>query len=336
MSKKTTERGELVKQYMLDNPDMKSYTLSQRIFLEHPHLFDSVDQVRGVIRYHNGSKGKMNRVKLTDKSLVKPLTYDTSNAFVGFKSHAPTLQTFSLPTSIKEVLFITDIHLPYHDEKWLSCIIKYGKETNVDCIWINGDLMDMFQASVHEKLPGKKDLKFEFDFTRDFFARLRAIFPTQTIYYYEGNHEMRWERYLMRKAVEVLGMDEFRLDIILRLREFKVEWIRNGTLCNFGKIYVIHGNEFKGGGGVYPARALMLKAFENIIAGDKHKTGEEPKNLIGGKFITAFSVGCGCDLNPEYMPYAHVIWNHGFAHISMLKNGHFKTRNYRVKNGEIL
>lgn len=267
---------------------------------------------------------------------MKPITNDCRTTFQTFKSLAPKLKVFNLPTSIREVLFLTDIHLPYHDEDALMTALQYGKDNNVDCIWLNGDIMDMFQVSDHEKLPGKSDMQYDLDFTRDFFARLRSLFPKAAIYYLEGNHEQRWQRYLMRKAPEIIGIQEFRLDVILKLREFNIEWISNGTQCKFGHLNVVHGNEFKGSGGVNPARTLFLRAKDNIIAGDKHKTGENNEGTLNGKLITCWSVGALCDLNPEYLSMAHTIWNHGFAMIKMKTNGEFSVNNFRIFNGKIL
>lgn len=315
--------------------DTKTYTLARIIYKEHPHLFTSLHNCKCMIDYYRGAQGK-SALRATVKDYVRPLNHDTTNAFKDFKTLAPKLQVFKLPTGIKEILFLTDIHLPYHDEQSLITALRYGKEKNVDCIWLNGDIMDMFQASDHEKLPGKADLQYELDFTRDFFARLRSIFPKAVIYYLEGNHEVRWRRYLMRRAPEVIGVSEFRLEVILKLKEFGVHWIPNGTQCKFGHLNVIHGNEFKGGGGVNPARTLFLRAKDNLIAGDKHKSGENNEGTMNGKLITTWSVGALCDLNPEYLPMAHTIWNHGFAHITMKEGGLFKVRNMRIKDGEIL
>jgi hypothetical protein len=338
MKKTKIENEKIVKGYLSKYPDMKTYTIAELIYNENKEHFSNLEAVRSNVRYYRGLMGHVNRGKInrSDSSFQKELTYDSRTVFHSFKSLAPKLQTFTLPKSIKEVLFLSDIHLPYHDEQALITALQYGKDNNVDCIWLNGDIMDMFQCSDHEKLPGKADMQYEFDFTRDFFARLRSIFPKAIIYYLEGNHEVRWRRYLMRKAPEIIGIPEFRLDVILKLREFNVEWIPNGTLCKFGHLNVIHGNEFKGGGGVNPARTLFLRAKDNIIAGDKHKTGENNEGTLNGKLITCWAVGALCDLNPEYLSMAHTIWNHGFAHISMNLDGTFKVRNMRIKNGEIL
>jgi hypothetical protein len=107
-------------------------------------------------------------------------------------------------------------------------------------------------------------------------------------------------------------------------------------LCKFGKLNVIHGNEFKGGGGINPARALFLKAKTDVICGDKHITNTRPENTLDGNIIYVHIVACLCELNPGYMPFGHTLWNNGFAHISLHGKGEFSVRNFRIHNGKIL
>ena len=262
------------------------------------------------------------------------MLFRSRNTFAGFESSAPKLDTFKLPTSLKSILFLSDIHFPYQDNDALLAAIDYGVAQNVDCIWLNGDIMDMYQASLHEKLPSKADLKYEIDFTKDFFRRLRLIFPKTTIYFKEGNHEVRWRRMLMRKAPEIIGVAEFELPIILEFSNYNIHWIPNTTLVKFGNLNVIHGNEFFGAGGKHPATNLYNKAKSDIIAGDKHRTDNAVIPDIDKKVTKVFSVGCLCDLNPEYYLMGHTAWNHGFAHIIM-KGNDFKVKNLRIENGEV-
>ena len=324
------------REYVKNYPKVKDYTLAKKLYTDYPQLFASFESARYRIRYIRGHAGDTHREEAS-KDLQTPLNYDTRNTFTGFTSLAPKLQIFNLPTSIRKVLFLSDIHLPYQDNDTLLEALEFGRKEKVDCIWLNGDIMDMFQASVHEKLPSKADIRYEIDFTKDFFKRLRKIFPTQAIYFKEGNHEVRWRRYLMRKAPEVIEMAEFHLEEILQLNFFKIHWIPNDFLCKFGKLNVIHGNEFKGGGGIHPARVLYNKAKTDIVAGDKHKTDKSITTDIDGKVTQVFSVGCLCDLNPEYFIMGHTQWNHGFAMVELDSNGEdFQFHNKRIHKGKIL
>ena len=319
--------------YIKDHPLMKDYTLAKLMYKDHPLLFSSFDAARSRIRYVRGHYGDTHR-KQSPKEFHTPLNHDTKNTFADFPSSAPKLKIFKLPTAIKNILFLTDIHLPYQDNDALIAALDYGVAQDVDCIWLNGDVMDMYHASSHDKLPSKADIMYEFDFTKSFLQRLRMIYPTQTIYYKEGNHETRWRRLLMKRAPEIIGVAEFELKIILQLEQYKVHWIANETLVKFGSLNVIHGNEFKGGG-MHPAKTLYNKAKTNIIAGDKHRTDVSIQSNLDNDSAKVYSVGCLCDLNPEYYLFGHTTWNHGFAHIKM-NGSKFTVGNYRIgKDGEI-
>lgn len=324
--------SKILTKYLKKYPTMKDYTLAKLVYNENSQFFLSIETVRTSIRSRRGHTGK----KVTkDRSFITPTNYDTRNTLINIVNRAPKLKIFNLPVNIKTVLFLTDIHIPYQDDIALNKAIAYGLEKKVDCIWLNGDIMDMYGASAHEKLPDHAMIHEEFNTMHEFLGQLRNLFPKAQIYYKEGNHERRWTRLLMRKAQELIGMKEFELNIILKLEEFKIHWINNETLVKFGDLNVIHGNEFKGGGGVSPARALYMRAKANIIAGDKHKTGENIENNLNNELVTSYSVGCLCDLNPMYIPFGHTVWNVGFAYIE-IKNGKARVYNYRIHNNNIL
>lgn len=323
---------DILSKYLLEYPHVKDYTLAKKVYEENSHIFLNFESTRSALRARRGHS-KSHNVK--DKTFYKPLNYDTTNSKINLVNRAPKLEVFNLPTNIKNILFLTDIHIPYQDDIALNLAITYGIENKVDCIWLNGDIMDMYGASDHEKLPDHALIHEEFEAMHDFLGQLRKLFPKAQIYYKEGNHERRWTRLLMRKAQELIGIKEFELNIILKLEELKIHWIANETLVKFGDLNVIHGNEFRGGGGVNPARALYLKAKTNIIAGDKHKTQELFENNLDNNPVKVYCVGCLCDLNPKYIPFGHTIWNLGFAHIT-IKNNKVSVKNYRIHNNQII
>lgn len=324
----------ILERYLDEYRDMPDLTLAKLVYKENPTM-QNVESVRTAIRRARGHSGSRSRgFNIYGGKYTKPLTYNT-NPFGLPDSKEHVLEVWTLPKANKSILFLSDIHIPFHNIKALELALDYGKKNNVDTIWLNGDILDMFQVSFHEKNPGATTIKEEFDAAEIFLGSLRKHFPKANIYFKEGNHEKRWERWLRIKAPELLGIKEFQLPVILKLAEKKIQWIENETLVKFGKLNVLHGNEFKGGGGVAPARSLYLKAKENCIAGDKHKTDEHTGGTLNGNIAATWSVGCLCELNPEYLPMAHVNWNHGFAHI-LMDGDDFHVQNIRVWKNRIL
>lgn len=57
--------------------EMQDRTLAKKVYSENLHLFKSVEQVRGLIRYYRGHHGEYNRKAVKDKEMIKPLNYNT-------------------------------------------------------------------------------------------------------------------------------------------------------------------------------------------------------------------------------------------------------------------
>lgn len=320
-------QGELVKEYLLRFKNVKDRTIANKIFNENKTVFKTYENCRSAVRYYRGHKGSDARGKIADTEFVKPITHDR-NPFNLPESYANIREDYKLPKAATNILMISDIHFPYQENEVLSLILQYGVDKKVNTIYLNGDIIDMYQASFHEKDPRVRSIKAELDTVRAFFDVLKNTFPNAKIYYKEGNHEARLSRYLRVKAPELLDCEEFELPSLLKLGERGIEWIPNIQAVKIGKLYALHGNEFKGGGGVNPARAYYLKSKVSMIAGDKHRTSEHTEQSLNGEIVTCWSTACCCELNPHYMPYN--TWNWGAAHIIVHPDGDFNVTNFRI------
>ncbi len=239
-----------------------------------------------------------------------------------------------MPRGQNRILLLTDIHLPYHDIDALSLALHWGYERKPNAIILNGDTMDMYQASRFIKDRRLRDLNGEIEMTRDFLAQLREEFDCP-VYFKIGNHEARWENYLKTVAPELLGIADFELSSILRFGELGVTEIKSNQVIKAGKLSIMHGHEF--GHQVFSpvnaARGLYMKAKASSIIGHHHQTSEHSEKDLNGEVVTTWSVGSLCGLSPEYMPYNK--WNHGFAWIETFDNGDFEVKNLRIINGKV-
>jgi len=77
MTKK--ERSQLITDYCKQHQELKDYTLAKKIYEENKSLFDSIENVRSLVRARRGHIGERVRRITTDKSLYKEKTYDTNN-----------------------------------------------------------------------------------------------------------------------------------------------------------------------------------------------------------------------------------------------------------------
>jgi hypothetical protein len=242
----------------------------------------------------------------------------------------------------ESVGIISDAHWPFHDlhrdeagnyhGAYMTAITEL-KSRGVQTLILNGDMMDCFHLSSHEKLEARRDWKWEIDVTRAMLKHLRQFFGDKVrIIYREGNHEERFERYMAKHAKELSGV--YDLSELMKLREQGIEWVSGRAKMSIGKLWVDHGHEWFGSGGVMPARNYRMKAVDNILVGHVHKTSQDLfRRPLGGDFIAGWSVGCLCDLNPHYAPRNN--WNHGFAHVRLSGDGSFTVNNHVIIDGAV-
>jgi UDP-2,3-diacylglucosamine pyrophosphatase LpxH len=335
MASKSTKKGEVVKSYLSKHKTTPILTLAKLIYSEKPDYFKSVEDVRDMIRYYAGLRGKPNREIVADKNLLREPTYNY-NPFDNIpKSYKEKASVLTLGKSSTRIAVLSDIHFPYHDEEALVAAIDYLKEYKPDTIILNGDILDFYGLSSFDKDPSKPKMREELEQGRWFISAMRQVFPNALIYYKIGNHEMRLERWLKLKAPEWLGNEEFEIPILLKFGENRVHLVEKFTTIKAGNLNIIHGHEYKGGGTVNPARNMYLKTKSSVICGHFHRKSEHLTKDIDGTVHGSWSTGCLCELDAEYMN-THTEWVHGFATVDVKSDGSFSVDNKLIIDGKVL
>ena len=339
MQKKTNkkESTNIILEYLKKFKDTPSKAIARKIYNENMGFFLTLEHVYTRVRYYRGQCGSSNRKKMAESEFIQPLKANFMKTELNLpESHTKSRGTFTFPTGCKRLGVFGDVHIPFHDNIALEAMFNKFEEENVDSILINGDLLDFYQLSFHEKDPRQVHFKDEIEAGKEFLAYIRDRFAGIPIYYITGNHENRFERYLRIKAAELLDMDEFRLDVILHAGEYRIEVIPFRSKVVFGDYTIEHGDKIPGAGGVVPARTLLMRLKSNSIVNHFHKSSESSQRVFGigePTTIKAYSLGCLCDLNPEYMEINE--WNHGFA-IMKKVNDTVTVSNYRIEGNIII
>jgi len=327
MGNKPTVAGNIIKEYIRRFPDVGNRALARKIYAENGLVFKSPEAARGILRYYRGSMGDKLRSSLKDKTMVKDFSNNFTDLFSIKRGEKYNFKPYKTPTNIKKIGIVNDVHIPYHDKRALLTALEYLHSKDIDCLLLNGDIMDCYQISRWQTDPRKRSLKYELDTTRQFLQDLRAAFGDTLIIYKEGNHEERWKKYLISHAPQLLDNPEFEIDIVLRLEEIGIKFVDNKRIIQAGKLNIIHGHEFgtQIWSPVNPSRGFYLKSKNNVLGGHHHQTSEHLEPDINGKILAAWSLGCLCDLHPEYRPINK--WNHGFATVSLYPGGNFDVEN---------
>jgi predicted phosphodiesterase len=327
-------KTEVAREYRKQFPETATKTLAKAMYGENVELFTNIEDARSTLRYIEGKTGKSNLTKIVKKSPF-------------FKEEARPHNPFKLPDSdeskfepyvikgYKRVGVLSDIHVPYHSIDAVTAAIQFLKDEKIDALILNGDTRDFYQASRFQKDPRKRSLAHELEANRQLYDVLQKELDCK-IFDKLGNHCERYEQYLMVKAPELLGIQEFHLDNLLQCKERGIDMITDKRIIHLNKLNIIHGHEF--GMSVFSpvniARGLFLKGKVSAIQGHNHQTSEHTEPNLNGEITTTWSIGCLCELHPAYLPINK--WNHGFAIVDVDSNGKdFFVRNKRISKGKI-
>lgn len=324
-----------VRDYRKLHPDMPSLKLARIIYNENNLQFTNVEDARSVLRRIEGKHGNNERKSLKNKDLIienaRPY-----NPYSLPESYAKDRTPIKLPMACNNILLISDLHIPYHDIQAITIALDFGKEQNVNTIFINGDLIDFSQISKFDSDLSKRNTKQEFDATKQFLVSLRAAFPLAEIYWLKGNHCIRWEKFLMQKVKEIWNDDYFSLEQRLNLNEQRVHLLDDKVLVKAGKLSITHGHHIMRGffSPVNSARGVYMKAKQSTIIGHVHKVSTHSETDMDGNSVTTYSMGSLCEKRPDYSPLVSS-YQHGFAHVLIDNNGDYHLKNYQIVKGKI-
>jgi len=312
---------QLTREYLEKYPTTSKLAIARLLFRDHPLIFNSVENARTRVRYYTHAMGNYSR-----KSVKEPI-------YRMPKSDAESWEPYIIPASVSKLLVLSDIHLPYHDADAIETALEYGYSEGINGILINGDLLDFYKGSRFEQDPRKRGLMDEIEMAREFLRYLRQQFDCP-IYFKEGNHCERWKKYLMLKAPELLGCEDFQLNVVLRLGEIGVNHVTDKRIVKHGHLDLLHGHEFFGAPSqaVNPARGVFMKTLDSCVIGHLHKSSSHTETTLGGKMITTHSTGCLCYLHPEYARLNK--WNLGFG-INTLHGNNYVFDNLRIYEGKV-
>jgi len=321
MPKTPSLKGKIVLRYLNEYPELTTTELANRIYSNdiNKNHFKNVEDVRSTIRYYRGTKGKYNYSVLNKELLHKLPT--------GIKSQIK----HHIIKGANKILLLSDIHVPYHDEIAINAAIAYGKKQKVDCIILNGDFIDFYSISRFETDHRKRNFSNEVTTAIDVLRYIRNQFKNEQIIYKVGNHDDRWQQFIIKN--ELTGLNEIELQGLLKFKELGIKMVDSMATIYANKLAIIHGHEHRYGliAPVNPARGLFLRTKQSVIMSHVHRISEHTEKTHDGKLIGCWSTGCLCELTPDYMPYNN--HNHGFAVIELQKNNMFTVYNKKIIDG---
>jgi predicted phosphodiesterase len=331
---KQSPKSDIARKFRKEFPDMPTLKLARIIYKENNFLFKDIEDVRFVLRYIEGKVGKKNKNKVILESEFYKEENRPKNPYNLPASEESSYTPFVIK-GYKKVGILSDIHLPYHNIESLTAAITFLKKEKIDALLLNGDTMDFYQLSRFSKDPKKRDFKYELDTLKAFMEVIDKELKAK-VFFKIGNHEARYEKFLMEKAHELSGVEEFQFENIIKSRANGIDIIESNRYMKLNSLNGIHGHEYIGA--ISPpvniARGLYLKGKVSAFQGHNHASSSHSETDMNGKITTTFSIGCLCELAPAYMPLNR--WNNGCAMVELDENGEdFQFYNKRIYKGKV-
>lgn len=229
---------------------------------------------------------------------------------------------------------ISDVHIPYHDKAATEAALRWLRQQEIDTLVLNGDFMDMYQISDHDK-DKRRSITFgdELEEGRLILSQIRAYFGSGVkIVYQEGNHEERYERFLPH----AMASDKVRGSSVaqqLDLHQYNIEWVGGRRGLEAGRLSIYHGHEMRASG-MNAARTLNMRLMDNVIIGHLHRPQSVQRPRLKGDVIGSWVSGCLCNLRPFYAPINE--WQHGFNLVRVFDDGLFNVESKLISRGQVL
>ena len=241
----------------------------------------------------------------------------------------------------KRVMVTSDYHIPYMDEKAYACMKAYAKKEKPHIFVLNGDILDFYAISRYDKNPEHYNINQELDIAREKLIDLRKTLGDKCeIYYLEGNHECRLQKYLWKNP-ELISLKELKMENLLNLNELNIKWVgadpdywkKSSGSLNLGNTRIMHGDNALNGAKTsgysgYSAKNTVQTIRKNVVLGHVHR-GAVVYNTNEDDTLVGVEAGCLC----QNVPTAN--WQQGFATFEVYKGKGYDYRFHHILDGKL-
>jgi len=179
-----------------------------------------------------------------------------------------------------------------------------------------------------------------------FLDEVQKAAPRAVIYYLEGNHEDRVERWIVdetmggKRDAQFL-YDAFSPEVLLRLKERGIQYFRRSEIyvdgaprgwIRLGKMHFTHTL----GRGKNAAMQAASKTGGNVTYFCTHREDTATLVLPAVGLIKAFNPGCLCTMQPVWMNSDTTNWSQGYAIDIVSTSENFQRLHVPIWRGESL
>lgn len=323
-----TVSGQVAQEYAEKYPTLSTKKLAELLVLKEPLIFPVFERARSAVRFIRGlHPGGSNKYVLADR-LVKKREVPPA-----VPSRHTTAQ---LPDDVKRYVVLSDIHVPFHDRKAVKVAIAKAKAMECDGVLLLGDIADCYSMSHFLRDPRLRKPSKEVQAIRMLLGAIKDELNPKRFIWKAGNHEDRLITYMIQHAPDFFDMapELCSWRTIIGLEQMGIDYMDSHEFLRHGRLNIVHGHEWRGGliSPVNPARGAYLKTHECTLLGHAHQTSGHTESTMRGAAVSCWSIGCLCDLHPEYSKVNK--WNHGFAVLHTGRDWHID--NFKVIGSDVL
>jgi len=220
---------------------------------------------------------------------------------------------------IQKTLLLPDIHHPHYDKRLMDAVNEFIFDYDPDELVYMGDQMSLDCISFwNKKKPllkeGQRLIKDYNNFNKDILEVHEKITrPDIRRTFMIGNHENRVQSYVDENP-ELEGLLDIELNLNLYDRGYKV--VPFNEVHRVGKLNIIHGYYWN----AYHAKKTVDVFEGNVVYAHVHNPQMYAKvSPIDQKgYHTATSLGCLCNIKPEYKKNVPNFWINQFGVIEHL------------------
>lgn len=211
----------------------------------------------------------------------------------------------------------SDFHIPYENKRYMKIWWDVMEWFNPDVVDILGDLDDNSACSKYS--DGKPDevinaaSKYA-PMVKQFFEKTRGIVPDAQVHFATGNHEIRYDDYIARKAPALAGL--ITEDMLWGTDQYGIElsYYNNPPVHRFGPMYVHHGMYALSTSGA-SVKKMVDEFGVSCIVGHSHRQGAVFKTFkLKNEVQRGYELGHMTDVTSSGMSYDNRHdWQPGFA-----------------------
>jgi predicted phosphodiesterase len=211
----------------------------------------------------------------------------------------------------KKVLFVPDIHAPYHDIKAVKAMISFARWWKPDYVYFLGDVVDFYAISSFSKDPQRVlELQHEVDEAKKILKLICEATPNAKKYFIRGNHEARMQKFLWTRAAELSSLRSLQVETLLGFDELGITYYKDGRTKFRGTI-LKHGDIVRKFC-CYTAKGEFENTGVSGVSAHTHRLGIYSMTNEAGDFVW---MECGhlCDTKQEYLDGKVPNWQQGFG-----------------------